>query len=411
MNPELQNLKAAVENGKCQGIDGHFSPLTRRLVAKFNASGVDMTDFWIRTPQHWSCIGCGRKKEEIVRLNNRGQLICRLVEHHDHMKDLLLERFRQISAGQDKVVADEQAEDFAKRSAPMVSSYDNTVLCDDCNAADAKAKKYVGTHPRFSYSANEINQFVMAKPNLPHDINIPIAKRIWEENKDTFDLRLRIVDRIAQIAATNTHWYQSVHWNYRPDHIISASGSIINEFGVDYSYAYNLLRGENKQPQKDISSWRRKQITISRPPTEGEINHAAQVNSAPFWRRVDADWECQVCHRNKRQTVRLNNKKEWCFSTSEKTYRDSSARSGKQKLTLCHDCEIVAHGLAKEALSITGEVSSSLCSLVEPEDIASVIIPRPHSRHEIRNDEADLVVSKIISFIKDSVESELPDRF
>lgn len=407
LSPELQHLKQAIESGKCTYIDSHFSPLTRRLVKKFNANGVDMTDFWIRTPQNWSCLACGRNKEEIVRLNAKGQLICRLVEHHDHMKDLLLERFRQISASLEIVVADEKAEDFAKRSASMVSSYDNTIVCDDCNAADAKAKKAVDTHPRFSYSANEINAFVIAKPNVPHEVNISIAQKIWDENKDTFKLRLKIVDRIAEIAATNQHWYQSVHWSYRPDNIIGASSNVINQFGVHYyNYAYNLLRGTNQQVQKDITSWRKKRLVRTRPPTDGEINHAAQVNSAPFWKRVEDDWECPVCHRNKKQIVRINNKNEWSFTAEERWYRDSSEPLGKKKYTLCNDCSNVAHGLAKEALNIVGCTDSNHCIWIELDDIASVIIPRPHMRHEIKNNEADLVVSGIAAYIKNKQEKD-----
>jgi hypothetical protein len=38
---------------------------------------------------------------------------------------------------------------------------------------------------------------------------------------------------------------------------------------------------------------------------------------------------------------------------------------------------------------------------VELDEIASVIMPRPHMRHEIKNNEADFVVSGIAAHIKD----------
>jgi hypothetical protein len=132
--------------------------------------------------------------------------MCRLVEHHDHMKDLLLRKFQSISASLQRVLADEAAEDFAKRSAPMVSAYDNTVICNDCNNADTAAKKLVKAHSSFSFSPQEILAFVIAAPNAEHRIDQAVATRIWEENRSTFELRVKIVERIAEIAAKNEHW-------------------------------------------------------------------------------------------------------------------------------------------------------------------------------------------------------------
>lgn len=92
----------------------------------------------------------------------------------------------------------------------MISAYDNAIICDDCNTADPKAKGAVGTHRDFSYSPQEIKRFVRPRPNVPHEIDVEEAARIWQANEETFALRLKIVERIAGIAATNTHWYQEL---------------------------------------------------------------------------------------------------------------------------------------------------------------------------------------------------------
>ena len=177
----IDRLIHDIANGKRKDIDGIMSPLTQRLLIKLGATGVDMSEYWIRTPQNWICPACGRSKEELARKNSHNQLMCKLVSHHDHMQDLLLERFRSISASLAKVVADEVAERFAKRSASMVASYDNTLICQDCNAADASAKKAAMTHSKFSYSPQEIRRIVVPKSHCSHEINASVAVEIWEQ--------------------------------------------------------------------------------------------------------------------------------------------------------------------------------------------------------------------------------------
>lgn len=401
LTPESQKLKDAIESGKCKMLDSIFSPLTRRLIKKFASDGVDMTDLWIRTPQFWTCPGCGREKEQIVRLNAKNQLMCRLVEHHDHMKDLLLERFRNISASLKIVVADEKAERFAKRSVSMVSSYDNTVICEDCNAADGKAKKIVPTHIKYSYSSNEIRQFIYPRANQPHEINIEVANRIWGENKKTFALRLRIIERIAQIAATNEHWYQEVDRRLHSDTIISVSEGTLREYGI-YLLPYYELRGETQNIDRDYSAWRKKKPGKTILPTEGEVNHAAKVTSAVHWRLVGDDWQCPVCKRKKHEIVRKNNKSEWSFSLSTKWYKDTSEVLGKKRHTICNDCGWVAERLAEEANMKAGSNISHYSSWIELDDIATVIIPNSNVRHEIKNKDADLVVSSLISIMQNA---------
>ena len=118
--PEDEALLRSVENGT-SGLDGVMSPLTKAMVESYGCTGVDMDMLWAYTPTSWKCPSCQRTKVEIARPNKNGDLMCRLVEHHDHMKDLLLRKFQNISASMERVLADEAAEGFAKRSAPMTT--------------------------------------------------------------------------------------------------------------------------------------------------------------------------------------------------------------------------------------------------------------------------------------------------
>lgn len=401
-SPEVEKLLEDIKSGRLKMIDSVHSPLTKKLVAQFGAVDADITDLWMPTPQHWICPGCGRNKEQIVRLNKHNQLMCRLVEHHDHMKDLLLERFRVISAAQAVVVADEVAESFAKRSVSMVSSYDNTVICCDCNSVDVPAKKAANAHSKFSFSVGEIREFVISKPNQAHEFDANIAIRIWKDSAKSFARRLEIVDMIAEIAATDTHWYQQGDWQCRHESIVRASKGALWEYKVTI-WPQDALRGETKKLERDYSQWRRKTSEKIVVPTNNEVDVAAKVTSSKPWSKVDADWHCPVCQRIKHETVRKNNDGKWSFTLADKWYRDPSETIGKKHYVLCNDCGWVAQRLAQEAAETSGTGARFLSSWVEVDEIAAVILPRAHGRHLMKNDEADIVVSTLVQRIRDEL--------
>lgn len=384
-----------IENG-VHSLDGVMSPQSVGLVEKFQASDIDMTSLWSITPQNWECPACGRKKEKIVRLNSKNHLMCRLVEHHDHMQNLLVEEFTKKSISMTTVLADQAAERFAKRSAAMVSAFDRTIVCNDCNNADTKAKEIVGTHPAFSYSPNEIRSFVLARSNMDHEIDYEKATEIWVGHISAFELREKIVKRIAEIAATNSHWYQESLPQNMPEKVRARADNI-----VAYYQAYGVLKllcGEKKaQPEKLLNAWRNKYYPkAKRPPTPREIEHVAKVTHTKSWSVVPDDWCCPTCGREKAQTVRWAEKNSsWTFHLGNKQYRDPQARYGCRGFTLCGDCGWVAEQLGKEAVGIAGVEQERYTILVEPSEVAAIVIPRPNARHAYDNNKADIIVKQI----------------
>lgn len=386
----------SIENGSFIYLDGVMSPQTRQLVIAHGAVRADMTIWWSHTSQDWTCPACQRTKPEIVRLNTKNELMCRLVEHHDHMQDLLIKRFIAISVSRNEVVADESAERFAKRSASMVSSYDNTIICEDCNAADANAKKAVGADKSFSYSPSEIGKFAIASSNASHKIDPKIALEIWNESAETFRLRLKIIDRIAEIAASDSHWFQETKLTNRPEHILRAAQS---HTSIKQAYgALDLLCGPKKQQTaRAPSHWRHvKNKPSTSVPTQSEINHLARVSCAPQWQLVNDDWVCPGCNRTKIETIRASNQFEWSFSVRDRWYFDSNAKWNKSRTYLCNDCILAATGLRKEIVA-TSEISADqVQQFVSVEDIKRIVIGRPHTRHLFNNNEADKVIAEII---------------
>jgi len=87
----------AIENGTLTWLDGVMSPISKALVLKLKSTEFDMNSWWVESPTSWVCSGCGRGKLEIGRLNSNQEIMCHLVEHHDHMKDILKRRFQEMS--------------------------------------------------------------------------------------------------------------------------------------------------------------------------------------------------------------------------------------------------------------------------------------------------------------------------
>jgi rubredoxin len=381
-------------------LDGVMSPLTRELAGRFGTESVDMTFGWACTPMDWVCPACGRTKREIVRLNTNGHLMCRLVEHHDHMKDLVKDEFERQCKLQKTIVADEFARRFATRASQMISAYDNAIICDDCNAADPKAKGAVGTHKDFSYSPQEIRRFVRPQPNVPHEIDAEEAARIWQVNEETFALRLKIVERIAGIAATNTHWYQELPYGQRAETVYRHAEYLQGQYSVPGAL-YELTGDKRRPPSPDVSAWRRVKHKSPRVgPRPEDVAYLAKVSFGRHWSAVAESWRCPSCDRTKHGTVRKSNKGDWTFLLSDRSFYAPGERYSSKRAVVCGDCGLLASNLGKEACLVAeAATGSNYAQFLSVSEIARVVLPQPHARHNVKNDVADNLVMDLIERI------------
>lgn len=388
---------SAIKNGELTLIDGVMSPLSFRISTRLGATGFDMNSWWVETAQDWVCSACGRGKLDIARLNANGEIMCHLVEHHDHMKDVLKRRFQEISVSRQVVIADTHAESFAKRSATMISAYENTLICVDCNNADASAKKVAATNRDFSFSPQELRQIVKPQPNKAHEIDIDIAKIIWAERLRMFELRMKIADRIAEIAANNDHWFQPGDFNSNPDVIYRRAEAL-----VSYKGAYGvlkLLKGHKKvKPAKPVSSWRYTIHHSPKPlPTPNEIEHAGLVGRPKYWNTIDEEWRCPGCQRNKREIVRKNKNGEWNFPVATRYFYDPTLPYCKKDILACDDCILTALSLGKEAESLAGcKIQGGYTAQAHIQEVHECVIPKPHTRHNINNKKAEAILDGIV---------------
>lgn len=401
-----QTLVAAITAGQVTNIDGVMSPVSVVISRQLGTTRFDMDSWWIMTPQDWICPGCGRSKIEIARLNTKGEIMCRLAAHHDHMQDALKTLFQKFSVNRKKVVADQYAEDFAKRSAAMIAAYDPTLICVDCNNADVTAKQSAQAHDDFSFSPQELRRIVRPVPNAPHSIDQDAAKAIWGEQRQTFELRMKIAKRMAEIAANNQHWFQPGDVRSSPKTVEKSAIWFLYSYKKVSDQIFDLLKGPREVPQKKAASaWR---LTVHHPPrtppTDNETDHAGRVGNPKYWNLLLEDWHCPGCNRSKRKIVRKNKKGEWVFLAESRLLFNAELPRKHHNVLNCGDCGKAGEELGKEAALRLGVSLDSYASYVRLEEIRQCIRPQPNARHNIDNEQAEHVLSTIISRILTCVE-------
>lgn len=118
--------------------------------------------------EDWRCPGCARSKFEILRWSVRFPKSPNRFEdwvggyhtHHDHSVD-------DIRYGHAR----------ANGRAPR---FPDRVMCEQCNNADATAKRKLSLPAAFSFAPHEIRAFVTATPHGFHVVDFVIAQAIFD---------------------------------------------------------------------------------------------------------------------------------------------------------------------------------------------------------------------------------------
>jgi hypothetical protein len=360
------------------GLDGETSPQTQQIAQRLGASGFALNRWWVITSPDWTCSVCRRSKPEIARLNRHGAMMGELHAHHDHMCEYVERRFHEISAERGEIVADARATEFIKRAVPFACAFDETIICNDCNAADARAKALVYAHPDFSFAPAEIARFVIAAPNREHAIDASRARELWRDRQPIFETRIRFIDRIAELAAADQHWFLSSEWTDRPETIERVAEMRLGNAGYPGSLvAYIDDARSVRIPAPDLSAWRRRTPEYPIVPTPGQIEHTARVTHVRQWGLVPDDWVCPGCGRTKIAIVRPSATHPWAFVIADRWFHDEAQI--RIRAICCNDCRHAVMDLAKEA-GVEG-------FLIDLQDLQDIVIPTPHGRHAFRDDD------------------------
>lgn len=125
---------------------------------------------WVNASTYWQCKGCRRDKYEIVRRTKDGKTYGKIVIHHCHSHYLsgrvpFLDKLNVI--GRLRVVQ-------------VLERFRPTEVCEDCNNADAVAKRAVGAPFWFSFAPVEIHEFIEANPYKNHVVINDAAQSVYE---------------------------------------------------------------------------------------------------------------------------------------------------------------------------------------------------------------------------------------
>ncbi|MFK3663589.1 hypothetical protein ACI2I2_24295 [Scandinavium sp. NPDC088450] len=394
---EWEEFKLSLSQKDLIGIDSEFTLSTRRLVSCFNAVGAHLNKWWVMTPVDWECPCCKRKKSEIVRLNKNNYLTCQLHEHHDHMKDVVKSLFVEFSTRKKTIVADELSERFAIKAAFSLSAYDNTVICFDCNKADADAKRLIHCHKFFSFSPGEISEFIVASPNHEHQIDEEAVKAVWERVEPVFTLRMNLAEQFAEIAAEKQDWYQP-----------SARTAKQTERTAQHFFEFNGLHAFDKywpeallyntEPFKGAkNSWRMKKNPIAKgSPSANDIAHLSATRGT-YWQRYDEKWTCPCCQRNKMSCVRASKKNPWVLEIKKvPLFHAACDWASQPDIAMCQDCVDSAINLGREVSHATSKEIQFPSSAITLEELSRIVIPRQHTMHAYRNDVIEQLLPGII---------------
>lgn len=174
-------------NGTCIACDGskerntnREKTIRRNLTRRYPSledfqsfKGAHCKNLWLKVGNDWRCPGCQRTKFELLRWtmlypnrpNRHMGWAAGVHEHHDHGMDAFGGRFFCDSR-------------YTPRFAP-------TVVCEQCNSADASAKKSLGMGNDFSFSPSEISRFITPTPHGWHLFHYSVAEEIHKTIQPT----------------------------------------------------------------------------------------------------------------------------------------------------------------------------------------------------------------------------------
>lgn len=390
-------------------LDGRWSAQTEWLMRHFDTHRLDLNEAWAGTYQSWECPACGRSKLEIARVTEDGVLLCRLTEHHDHLSDYLKRLCREAD------IPGSLREGYGRgpiRAAAhtLIERFSRTLICEDCNNADAEMKKMIGSSidRHFSFSPREIRMFVRPCENRKHEVDCEAGHAAWQEVKTDFEDRVAFAKVLAERIGAGRHDVEDTPGRSGRELQISEilvrlafadrpPNSLLNNLGT-------ALRDRSRSNGGNRSNSVRRAARAPRVPTAEDY---AALNACyadqSSWIAAGEDWRCDICARSKFETVRIGNKGKWTASVHQLTrYTESVDPSALRYRTrrrsqiligahyrfdLCKDCrQIVIDG---------GKLLNRVeAGCLRPEDLRTLIgTPIAHRPHVVESDALRMMVS------------------
>lgn len=173
------------------------------------------TTSWDSVPDTWICPGCLRRKPDCEVPSKAGVMLRCLFEHHDHMRDYVKAYLVQThgdwhSVGSSRPHPREffQFIDLIKL---LVQRFPYTLVCIDCNEAEAKIKKSIGADKYFSFHPVELHRSIIPEKNQRHFFvteNMQFYEQLYEKSQARLvDRRKQVVRSLVNAAVSGDAWW------------------------------------------------------------------------------------------------------------------------------------------------------------------------------------------------------------
>lgn len=305
------------------GRDGKWSDQTKEAIKRHGAKGLDLNQNWALVPRNWVCPVCNRSKVDIFRLSNRGILLANVEEHHDHLRDYVSHRARQLFG--ERWTADLPGSGMiADTLEELVSSFPSELVCSECNAADGKAKLLLKDviPSYFSFAPGEIKQFIIPTANADHQIDSRRVEETWRGCEPSLKERIKLIDQALHMIRDGMLYRERGTSSFRAS---------LRQFEPQYQLYQEFLRKadrdergrELRQTMDEFlarSVQKDSHAVIPRPgprpatasgPTDAEYSGYCDPVSPRRWKATGEGWSCPICDRTKRQVTRKANGGKW----------------------------------------------------------------------------------------------------
>lgn len=176
---------------------------------------VQQTESWNSVADNWFCPGCLRRKPECEVSTKAGDTLRCLFEHHDHMrdyvKDYLVERHGEWHAIGKSHPHPSEFFRYIDLIKLLVQRFPHTLVCIDCNEAEAKIKKSVGCDKYFSFHPVELHRAIVPAKNQRHLFvpeNMSFYEQLYAKTCERLVVKRKEVARslVDAAIATNAWW-------------------------------------------------------------------------------------------------------------------------------------------------------------------------------------------------------------
>jgi hypothetical protein len=231
-----------------------------------------------------------------------------------------------------------------------LTRFDEIVICQDCNTADAEAKKIAGAPAHLTFNPAEIASFIVPASNRVHGIDRDRLKTTNAKAFDHYEVRKAAAERLADRVLNGSHWHEHVEWPDRPDSIDRAIESRMRILGFrEGAHALTIERLVAPPTAKatDHARWRTRRRQAADAPTDNDVKFVVRRSDA--WSKVADHWQCPGCDRTKRQIIRPTRQFAWMFVLDEARLSDPDAPHGEAKVLLCVACRQAIKDFNQEA--------------------------------------------------------------